>query len=74
MLKIKDYIDMDWIIQKYNLIMAGHCDEQGVYLFYNDYLYIDIKSREIHIERATNIEINILYDLITAGLVEKVKE
>lgn len=72
MLKIKDFIDIDYLRQKYDFRLAHHVDEPGTYLFYTDYFYIDVVTRKIHIEKAGYKEINMLYDLIQADLVEKV--
>lgn len=71
MLKIKDYIDLKWLMFKFQLRYALHCDEPGKYLFYSDTLYIQPYDRVIHIEGRNNQDILFLYDLIKADLVEK---
>lgn len=75
MLKIKNSVDLRWLALKYSLRYANHCDESGKYLFYSDTLYISpYDDRTIHIEGRNPRDIVFLYDLIQAGLVEKVKE
>lgn len=74
MLKIKDNIDLKWLLNTYNLRYANHCDEAGKYLFYSDTLYISPYNRVIYIEGRNNDDILFLYDLIQAGLIEKVEE
>lgn len=72
MLKIKENIDLNWLIRNFELRLANHCDEAGQYIFYSDTLYIDIFDRTIHIEGRNSYDIIFLYDLIKADLVEKV--
>ena len=74
MLKIKDSVDLRWLAFKYSLRYARHCDEAGEYLFYSDTLYISPYDRTIYIEGRNPRDIVFLYDLIQAGLVEKVEE
>ena len=74
MLKIKDSVDLKWLAFKHSLRYANHCDEAGKYLFYSDTLYISPYDRTIHIEGRNPRDIVFLYDLIQAGLVEKVEE
>ncbi len=72
MLKIKDEIDLKWLMYKFDLRNANHCDEPGQYLFYSDTLYINWYDKIIHIEGRNNNDILFLYNLIQEGLVEKV--
>ncbi len=72
MLKIKDKIELNWLIRNFGLRLANHCDEAGKYIFYSDTLYIDIYDRIIYIEGRNSNDIVFLYDLIKADLVEKV--
>lgn len=72
MLKIIDKIDLIWIIHNFDLRLAKHCDEPGTYVFYSDTFYIDTYDKTIHIEERNPNDLLFLYDLITAGLVEKV--
>lgn len=72
MLKIKENIDLNWLIRNFELRLAGHCDEAGQYILYSNTLYIDIFDRTIHIEGRNSYDIIFLYDLIKADLVEKV--
>lgn len=74
MLKIKDYIDLIWLKDKYWLRYGNHCDEPGQYLFYSDTLYISPYDRIIHIDGRDYKDLLFLYDLIEAGLVEKVEQ
>ncbi len=74
MLKIKDKIELNWLIRNFGLRLANHCDEAGQYIFYSDTLYIDIYDRIIHIEGKNSNDIVFLYDLIKANLVEKVNK
>ena len=67
-------IDLNWLVCKYGLRVARHVDVPGTYLFYTDYFYIDFNTREINIEKSRYHEMNILYDLIKADLVEKIEE
>lgn len=39
MLKIKDCVDLNWLVCKYGLRVAHHIDVPGTYLFYTDYFY-----------------------------------
>lgn len=71
MLKIKDNVDLNWLIRNFALRLAKHCDEAGLYIFYSDTLYIDRFNRTIHIEGRNSNDIVFLYDLIQANLVEK---
>ena len=72
MLKIIDKIDLNWLIYNFALRLANHCDEPGQYIFYSDTFYVDIYDRTIHIEGRNLNDLLFLYDLIQAGLVEKV--
>ena len=74
MLKIRDEIDLKWLMLKFRLRYAPHCDEPGKYLFYSDTLYISPYDRVIYIEGRDINDILFLYDLIQANLVEKVSE
>ncbi|MCI8411953.1 MAG: hypothetical protein HFJ40_05945 [Clostridia bacterium] len=71
MLKIKDNVDLKWLMYKFDLRYATHCDEPGQYIFYSDTFYIDIYDRTIHIEGRNLNDLLFLYNLIQAGLVEK---
>ena len=71
MLKIKDSVDLNYLIKNFGLRLANHCDEAGQYIFYSDTFYIDIYDRTIHIEGRNLNDLLFLYNLIQAGLVEK---
>lgn len=72
MLKIIDSIDLVWLVTNFDLRVAEHVDDMCKYIFYTDYLYINPETRQIIIEKAGAKEIEKLYDLIKADLVEKV--
>lgn len=74
MLRIKDEINLDWLMKKYFLRYAGHVDEPGKYLFFSNTFYINPYDRKINIEGRGIEDLNFLYDLIQAGLVEKVED
>jgi folate-binding Fe-S cluster repair protein YgfZ len=74
MLKIKDNVDLKWLMYKYELDYALHCDMPGKYLFYDDTLYIDPTSREIIIEEETDKHNLFLKKLEKSKLVEKVEK
>ncbi len=72
MLKIKDSIDLVWLATNFDLRVAEHVDDMCKYIFYTDYLYINPATRQIIIEKVGAKEIEKLYDLIKANVVEKV--
>ena len=74
MLKIKEMINLEWLMYKYQLRYAGHVDEPGKYLFFSNTFYINPYDRQINIEGRNTEDLLFLYDLITAGLVEKIEE
>ncbi len=69
MLQIRAEIDLNWLIRRYNLRYANHCDEPGKYIFYSDTLYINPYDRIIHIEGRNYEDILFLYQLISNNLV-----
>ena len=75
MLKIKDNIDLD-ILLKYGYEKANKEYRKCLGLYYdNDDIVIDIKTREIYLdsyEISKKYLLEVIKDLIQAGLVEKV--
>jgi folate-binding Fe-S cluster repair protein YgfZ len=73
MLKIRDDVDLKWLMYKYELHYALHCDMPGKYLFYDDTLYINPISREIIIDEETNEHNLFLKELKKLNLIEENK-
>ncbi len=79
MLKIKDNVDLKEL-EKFGFRLDYYVTDK-VYvkelkkgLFYKEYIIIWFKDKEIQISNNGQILLNTLYDLIQAGLVEKVEE
>lgn len=79
MLKIKDNVDLKEL-EKFEFVRDAHfIDNDGNTMYSYEFLTINITTRELYIctgvdELFGNKEIVKLYDLIQAGLVEKVVE
>lgn len=75
MLKIKDNVDLKELKNKYNLSYDNDSDYEGGWSYetlYKDGVFIDLWDRQINGIDATSLEL--LYDLIKDGLVEKVSD
>lgn len=79
MLKIRDDVDLKEL-EKFGFKPKYYCGEK-VYekflkkgVFYKEYIIIWFADREIQITNNGQVLLDILYDLIQAGLVEKVEE
>lgn len=70
MIKIKDSVDLKWLMYAYSLRYTNHCDEQGQYIFYSDTFYINPEDRIIHIEGRNPKDLVFLCELTKANLVE----
>lgn len=76
MLKIKDDVDLEEL-EKFGLEFNKGCNEYR--LFEKEQIIVDCESREIGLsdyscyDIVTDKPLNILFDLIQAGLVEKVE-
>lgn len=74
MLKIKDNVDLQELKIKYELAYDNDSDYEGGWTYETldrDGVFIDLWNRQINGIDATSLEV--LYDLIQAGLVEKVE-
>lgn len=75
MLKIKDNVDLKQLENKYNLAYDNDSDYEGGWSYETldrDGVFIDLWDRQINGIDATSLEL--LYDLIKDGLVEKVDD
>ena len=77
MLKIKDNVDLEELDSKFNLEKETYNDDGGWYgscTVHYDNKGIEIIEHSREIKGIDNSKLDTLYDLIQAGLVEKVKE
>ena len=75
MLKIKDNVDLKELKVKYNLAYDSDSDEEAGWFYETldkDGVFIDMFNGRIN--GIDNSTLDLLYDLIQAGLVEKVEE
>lgn len=75
MLKIKDNVDLQELKVKYNLVYDSDSDYEGGWSYetlYKDGVFIDLLDGQIN--GIDNSTLDLLYDLIQAGLVEKVSD
>lgn len=75
MLKIKDNVDLKELQNKYNLEYDSDTDYEGGWSYETldkDGVFIDLWDRQINGIDGTSLEL--LYDLIKDGLVEKVDD
>ena len=78
MLKIKDKNKVDEIVDKYNMEYEADSDYESGWCYatyFKDGVFIDVTDEEnitLHGVDASNLDL--LYDLIKDGLVEKVEE
>jgi hypothetical protein len=77
MLKIKDKEKLQEIIKKYDLEYEADSDYWEVYnyaMYYKDGIFIDVTNEDnLEIYGVDNSKLDLLYDLIKDGLVEKVE-
>lgn len=74
-LKIKNNVDLEELKNKYNLAYDSDSDYEGGWSYETldkDGVFIDLWDRQINGIDATSLEL--LYDLIKDGLVEKVSD
>ena len=78
MLKIKDNVDFEKIIKKYNLNYEADSDYEAGwhYASYDDgNIFFDVSdNKNVFICGQDNTRLDLLYDLIRADLVEKVDD
>lgn len=77
MLKIKDNVEFQKIIDKYDLdYESGGSYEEGYFAYYDDgNIFFDVTdSKNIYIYGNDVSKLDLLYDLIKADLVEKVED
>lgn len=73
MLKIKDGVDLKKL-EKFNFLKYGYTHLLVLRKEEHDFAVIDTRNREYEIVDLCNLTYNLTYDLIQAGLVEKVEE
>ena len=81
MLKIKDNVDLKELekfgFKKFPLIYVKEIAKNSTDIFFTRKIYVDEQNRKISISEGIfniDIELNPIYDLIKADLVEKVEE
>lgn len=78
MLKIKDNVDFNEILKMSNFDYEADCDYEAGYsyaIYFDGNIVLDVSDDvNVFIRGIDNSEFDLLYDLIKAGLVEKVED
>lgn len=81
MLKIKDNINLDVLVDKYGFNYCNDSEEYGEYYYYHSWdetwcIYVMVKNRQVSLTSTYPLSdcdiLEVLYDLVDDGRVEKI--